>query len=849
MASVGAVVENWDSIVKTADKMWEMTKKAGRTIGEAASWLADGVKTAGKAIWSHFFGNDVEIDEKTGKVVRQEKSNLLGRIWEGLVGSDEKKLADGQIVKEGGLGLLGNVNNVLMNTVGVFGKMLSGDEWSAGDFVKGTVLEGITTKITDALESFWQGLMGIKDGLVAGFKYVTEFKFVDDIKGAISNWWNGEDETQKKQEGGSEFVGPSDQRSWYQKLGQKMTSWADSNKSKVNSVTVDKNGNKIENRAFGGPLGKNGTMVGELGPELLDKNGNVISGASKGSSMFSDPKLASAGKDREDSVSGMLANSEKNSFYTAQLLQSINASLGGKPVDPLQASNDAVFDPRKGDGAVKEGEKKGLFGTLATAFGIDPETGGKIAEVGSAIGGTISEVGGHAMSGVKGVASSIWGGIKGAASAIKSGVGGAASAAASGDFGGAASSIWGGIKGAASAIKSGVGGATDSVKAATSGVGGAISGGAASVGAAIRGDGKKNLDFLRGFIQQNGITDPKEQAMFLSQLDHESGGFKVLSENLRYKPESLLKVFPKYFRGIEEARQAAAGGPEAIANRVYGNRMGNKQEGDGFKYRGRGFIQLTGRDNYAKAGKDIGIDLLGNPDLASQPETAAKIALWYWKQRGISRPAQSGDIEKVTRLINGGTNGLDDRKSKYTKYLSMVSSPTATAQSGAPTPIKTAMAGGWISKQFPTLVGEREPEVLGPDGRIHRSVDSFLGSPSADVSGLAVNTAIKEAARRAGAGPDHAGAGDAMSKIVAAAGSMGGKSEELLAQMLQALQQIVGNTAKIGDLTAATPSENKSVNVDASNRSAGNIFTLGQSQAPSAPGMSQIMKRVMAGGG
>jgi hypothetical protein len=306
-AAVGAVVENWDSIVKTAGKMWEMTKKAGRTIGEAASWLADGVKTAGKAIWSHFFGNDVEIDEKTGKVVRQEKSNLLGRIWEGLVGSDEKKLADGQIVKEGGLGLLGNVNNVLMNTVGVFGKMLSGDEWSAGDFVKGTVLEGITTKITNALESFWQGLMGIKDGLVAGFKYVTEFKFVDDIKGAISNWWNGEDETQKKQEGGSEFVGPSDQRSWYQKLGQKMTSWADSNKSKVNSVTVDKNGNKIENRAFGGPLGKNGTMVGELGPELLDKNGNVISGASKGSSMFSDPKLASAGKDREDSVSGMLA--------------------------------------------------------------------------------------------------------------------------------------------------------------------------------------------------------------------------------------------------------------------------------------------------------------------------------------------------------------------------------------------------------------------------------------------------------------------------------------------------------------------------------------------------------------
>jgi hypothetical protein len=161
--------------------------------------------------------------------------------------------------------------------------------------------------------------------------------------------------------------------------------------------------------------------------------------------------------------------------------------------------------------------------------------------------------------------------------------------------------------------------------------------------------------------------------------------------------------------------------------------------------------------------------------------------------------------------------------------------------------VKTAMAGGWISKQFPTLVGEREPEVLGPDGKIHRSVDSFLSSPGADVSGLMTSTAVKEAAKRAAAGADHRGAGDAMSKIVAAAGT-GGNSDALLSQMLAVMQQIAGNTAPIAQLAAAAGGANNTVNVDATSRQGGNVFALGQ-QAPkrSGPGMSSAMQRVVSG--
>ena len=177
-------------------------------------------------------------------------------------------------------------------------------------------------------------------------------------------------------------------------------------------------------------------------------------------------------------------------------------------------------------------------------------------------------------------------------------------------------------------------------------------------------------------LVNEGITDPEEQAMALAQLGHESANFTRLEENLRYSASNLKRVFGRYFQRSGEAEQFA-GKPEAIANRVYGNRsdLGNTQPGDGWKFRGRGFIQLTGRANYEAASKALGIDFISNPDLVADPKYAAKVSLWWWKnRRGLRSAAQEGDVLRSTKLINGGTNGLQDRKSKYSMYLPKVKS-------------------------------------------------------------------------------------------------------------------------------------------------------------------------------
>ena len=262
--------------------------------------------------------------------------------------------------------------------------------------------------------------------------------------------------------------------------------------------------------------------------------------------------------------------------------------------------------------------------------------------------------------------------------------------------------------------------------------------------------------------------------------------------------------------------------------------MGNKEEGDGFKYRGRGYIQLTGRDNYAAAGRALGIDLVGNPDLAAEHETATKIAAWFWKTRGLAVPGQQGDVERATRLINGGTNGLDDRRSKFQKYM-------AAIQGGQ---MATAMDGGWMSG-VPTLVGERQPEVLTPDGQIHKSVDSFINSASADVGGLAVSAAVKEAVRRTEAGPDTRGANDAVAKAINAAQAAGGKSEELMAAMLSVLREIAGNTGRMANVEPKAPAPATQSTV---NNNGGNVFALaGGGNSPMAPGISPSMRSLLAG--
>lgn len=183
---------------------------------------------------------------------------------------------------------------------------------------------------------------------------------------------------------------------------------------------------------------------------------------------------------------------------------------------------------------------------------------------------------------------------------------------------------------------------------------------------------------LTAAMAEAGITNPNEQAAFMGQMHHESAGFTQLEESFNYSSSSRIMDVSRNARnqGQEAVEAAMAQGPEAVAELMYGGRMGNTEPGDGHRYRGRGFTQLTGRDNYTAASEALGIDLVNNPDMAADPEVAAKVATWYWQNRGgLSEAAQRGDTREVTRLINGGHNGLEDREAQTSRYL-------AAAQAG-----------------------------------------------------------------------------------------------------------------------------------------------------------------------
>lgn len=157
------------------------------------------------------------------------------------------------------------------------------------------------------------------------------------------------------------------------------------------------------------------------------------------------------------------------------------------------------------------------------------------------------------------------------------------------------------------------------------------------------------------------ITTPKRVTAFIAQIAHESARFTRMVESLNYSPQRLLQVFPKYFLPAEAIQFAHD--ERRIANRVYGGRMGNGTEatGDGFRFRGRGFIMLTGRNSYRNAGKHLGEPLEDEPERAAQPNIAALIAADYWATRGCNDLADADKYETITRTINGGLNGHEDR--------------------------------------------------------------------------------------------------------------------------------------------------------------------------------------------
>ena len=193
---------------------------------------------------------------------------------------------------------------------------------------------------------------------------------------------------------------------------------------------------------------------------------------------------------------------------------------------------------------------------------------------------------------------------------------------------------------------------------------------------------EKWLDAVVATCQEFEINTPQRVAGFLSQTSHESGGYTMLTENLNYRAATLAACWPNRFavlgadkKPIREngklvptaVANSIAGKPELIANLVYSGRMGNgpAESGEGWLYRGRGLKQLTGKDNYTRCGAALGLDLVNEPDLLLTPINAARSAGWFWKVNNLSAFADAGDIKGMTKKINGGLIGYEQRQALY----------------------------------------------------------------------------------------------------------------------------------------------------------------------------------------
>jgi putative chitinase len=184
---------------------------------------------------------------------------------------------------------------------------------------------------------------------------------------------------------------------------------------------------------------------------------------------------------------------------------------------------------------------------------------------------------------------------------------------------------------------------------------------------------QKWLEPLNATFAKYDISTPVRQAFFVGQCAHESNNFTRLEEGLNYSASRLMAVWPSRFPTLEAAAPYA-NNPEKLANKVYGGRadLGNNENGDGFKFHGRGCIQLTGRDLYERCGEALGVDLISEPTLLAEPMYACLSAGWFWNKKGLNALADSKDWDTITKRINGGLIGLDDRKAKIAKALSVL---------------------------------------------------------------------------------------------------------------------------------------------------------------------------------
>lgn len=182
------------------------------------------------------------------------------------------------------------------------------------------------------------------------------------------------------------------------------------------------------------------------------------------------------------------------------------------------------------------------------------------------------------------------------------------------------------------------------------------------------------VDVFNETFERWGITTVRQQAGFIGQCGHESGNFRVIEENLNYAADRLMKIWPKRFPTLEVA-QPYHRNPRKIANKVYANRMGNRDEAsdDGWRFRGSGWVQLTGHDNFYHFGKAMGEDFVMKPDLVRTPLYAAQSAGWFWSTHKCNALAEAGDWTALTKRINGGTIGLEDRVKHIREAISVLS--------------------------------------------------------------------------------------------------------------------------------------------------------------------------------
>lgn len=185
--------------------------------------------------------------------------------------------------------------------------------------------------------------------------------------------------------------------------------------------------------------------------------------------------------------------------------------------------------------------------------------------------------------------------------------------------------------------------------------------------------GAQWVDPLNETFSRYGLNSPVRQAAFIGQCGHECGNFRILEENLNYRAATLVKLWPKRFSNDNVAQYA--GNAKKIANKVYADRMGNRDEasGDGYRFRGRGCIQLTGSSNYFHAGKALGVDFIMDPDLVATPKYAALTAGWFWSTHDCNRLSDAQDWTALTKKINGGTIGLQERIAHINQALAVIS--------------------------------------------------------------------------------------------------------------------------------------------------------------------------------